>query len=125
MKSPKCLSMIKSIYLFSEGSINQSPADNIYATYKISLGSQSKERPFSSLTIEVNMSQAPPPPPPYYDDKSATPLQGYTALPQTNVMFVAAPSFGEDPVNTICRNCQANVSIQYPNYSYQQVTYNS
>ena len=37
--------------------------------------------------------------------------QGYTAPGENRVMYVAAPSFGEQAVSTVCRNCQANVSF--------------
>ena len=36
--------------------------------------------------------------------------QGFGAPVQNHVMYVASPAFGKEPVTTVCRNCQANVS---------------
>eukprot|EP00090_Calanus_glacialis_P024266 TRINITY_DN37690_c0_g1_i1.p1 TRINITY_DN37690_c0_g1~~TRINITY_DN37690_c0_g1_i1.p1 ORF type:complete len:131 (+),score=37.67 TRINITY_DN37690_c0_g1_i1:32-394(+) len=60
-------------------------------------------------------------PPPY--DKSAygqgftapgqgfaAPGQGFTAPGENRVMYVAPPTFGEQAVTTVCRNCQANIT---------------
>ena len=47
---------------------------------------------------------APPPPPPYEKYQA----QGSPPITISSAMF-PSPSFGRDPVTTVCRNCHSNV----------------